>query len=419
MLWKIRLFFGTVAYIPTPDTFAPLPTQAELGINTQVKWGLPPSMHRLETCSVGISILSLAEVGATVSADHLLQMATMPLEHKPAALGIPYQLPASFQFDGAEELLHSLHALFGLLTTDDTPRYCPRTSGFGRQLSRAAYTDSAHIVSIALSMVSAIQSGRSTLAIAGVFGAGKTRSLTFLLAWFALTTNLRFGVAHKENPAGRAITRLLDTLDLDEDQQTLFVRPVGREEAAANTASTKYDQLMGHCTGIIPGARVVITTTGLIWEQKGQTHSALKAHMERLDVLISEEAQQDMDLKSAFVPAVPRQPFFRLLLGDPRQSPGGIADNLREHRPRLLKAPIGLRANNQWLMPQELPTVACRLLKESAEIPLADLTQAAQAGLQSSHRSHDFGLPVKYAWHRRDHSSHLGPAAWCVHAAHG
>ena len=83
--------------------------------------------------------------------------------------------------------------------------------------------------------------------------------------------------------------------------------------------------------------------------------------MESLDALISEEAQQDMDLKSAFVPAVPRQPFFRILLGDPRQSPG-VADNLREHRTLLLKAPIGLRAMNRWLMPQELPAVACSLL---------------------------------------------------------
>ena len=33
-----------------------------------------------------------------------------------------------------------------------------------------------------------------------------------------------------------------------------------------------------------------------------------------------------MDLKSAFAPEVPRQPFFRLLLGDPKQSPGGVAD---------------------------------------------------------------------------------------------
>ena len=56
-------------------------------------------------------------------------------------------------------------------------------------------------------------------------------------------------------------------------------------------------------------------------------------HMESVDVLVSEGAQQDMDLKSAFVPAVPRHPFFRILLGDPRQSPGGVADNLREPDP--------------------------------------------------------------------------------------
>ena len=286
----------------------------------------------------------------------------MPLEHKPTALGIPYSLPGSYQFDGAEE--QKLHALFGLLATANTPRYCPQATGFGQQLRAAAGTDSAHILSIALSIVSALQSGRSTLAIAGVFGAGKTRSLTFLLAWFAITTNLRFGVAHKENPAGRAITKLLSSLDLDEDQQTLFIRPVGREEGVANTASTKYDKVMLHCTGIIPGARVVVATTGLICEQKQQTHSPLRAHMESLDVLISEEAQQDMDLKSAFVPAVPRQPFFRILLGDPRQSPGGVADNLREHRTLLLKAPIGLRAMNRWLMPQELPVVACSLRQQ-------------------------------------------------------
>ena len=297
-------------------------------VNTQIQWGLPPSLQQLETQTTALPILSLAEVGTTVSADHLLQMATMPLEHKPTALGIPYSLPVSYQFAGAEELLRSLNALFGLLATANTPRYCPQATGFGQQLCAAAETDSAHIMSIALSLVSALQSGRSTLAVAGVFGAGKTRSLTFLLAWFAITTNLRFGVAHKENPAGRAITKLLSSLDLDEDQQTLFVRPVGKEEAVANTASTRYDKAMFHCAGIIPGARVVVATTGLIWEQKGQTHSPLRAHMESLDVLISEEAQQDMDLKSAFVPAVPRQPFFRILLGDPRQSPGGVADNL-------------------------------------------------------------------------------------------
>ena len=54
------------------------------------------------------------------------------------------------------------------------------------------------------------------------------------------------------------------------------------------------------------------------------------------------------------------------------------ADNLREHRTLLLKAPIGLRAKNRWLMPQELPKIACSLLKESGEASLQELVQAAE-----------------------------------------
>ena len=121
----------TVAFIPAPETFAPLPTKSEVGVNVEIQWGLPPSLQQLGTRTVGFPILSLSEVGTTVSADHLLQMATMPLEHKPTALGIPYSLPVSYQFDGAEELLHSLHALFGLLATANTPQYCPQATGFG------------------------------------------------------------------------------------------------------------------------------------------------------------------------------------------------------------------------------------------------------------------------------------------------
>ena len=70
-----------------------------------------------------------------------------------------------------------------------------------------------------------------------------------------------------------------------------------------------------------------------------------------------------MDLKSAFAPTVPRQPFFRLLLGDPKQSPGGVADGQRAHRTLLLKAPLGLRAPTTWYMPHEIPGVCHMLLR--------------------------------------------------------
>ena len=111
----------TVAVIPVPEAFAPLPSRGELGMNLDAKWGLPECMRELEPRTTPLRILSLAEVGTTASADHLLQMATMPLEHKTTALGIP----VSYHFDGAEVLQQSLHSLFALLVTGDAPRYCP------------------------------------------------------------------------------------------------------------------------------------------------------------------------------------------------------------------------------------------------------------------------------------------------------
>ena len=132
--------------------------------------------------------------------------------------------------------------------------------------------------------------------MAGVFGAGKTRSLTFLLAWLALTTHLKIAAVHKENPAGRAITKLLTAFELKPDHQRCFIRPVGGEEAEANAACTAYDLRASEAAPYIPGYHVVIVTTGLVWDQKGQrqTHSTLNTHMENVDLLISEEAQQDM-----------------------------------------------------------------------------------------------------------------------------
>ena len=148
----------------------------------------------------------------------------------------------------------------------------------------------------------ALRSGRSTLAVAGVFGAGKTRSLTFLLAWLALTTHLKIAVVHKENPAGRAITKLLTAFDLGPDHQRFFVRPVSREEAETNIACTDYDLRASDASSYIPGCHVVIVTNRTrLGSERANTLNTQHSHG-NVDLLISEEAQQDMDLKSAFAP---------------------------------------------------------------------------------------------------------------------
>ena len=125
----------------------------------------------------------------------------------------------------------------------------------GHSARQPARADTGHIASVASSLALALRSERSTLAVAGVFGAGKTRSLTFLLAWLALTTHIKIAVAHKENPAGRAITKLLTTFDLQPCHQQYFIRPVGREEAAANTANAAFDLQASQAASRIPGSQ--------------------------------------------------------------------------------------------------------------------------------------------------------------------
>ena len=207
-----------VAFVPFPEDFAPLPTQAETGLACPISWSFPPSLRILESKSTKFRVVAIAEVGDTVTADRLIQMATLTPEHKPTVLGIPgHDVPIPYR---AIVVLRSLHALFRLLASGDTLTYCPQAGAFAKALGTAARHDNGHIASLASSLALALRSGRSTLAVAGVFGAGKTRSLTFLLAWLALTTHLKIAVVHKENPAGRAITKLLTTFE--DDHQTIL-----------------------------------------------------------------------------------------------------------------------------------------------------------------------------------------------------
>ena len=276
-----------VALVPFPEDFAPLPTQAETGLACPVSWGFPPSLCILESKPTKFRVVAIAEVGDTVTADHLFQMATLASEHKPTVLGIPGHMPIPYHLECTIVVLQSLHALFRLLATGSTLAYCPQAATFAKALGTAARHDNGHIALLASSLALALRSGRSTLAVAGVFGAGKTRSLTFLLAWLALTTHLKIAVAHKENPAGRTITKLLATFEMEPDQQRYFTRPVGRKEAEANTASTACEPVKPPHTS---------QAAMLSSYQKGQTHSTLNSHMENVDLLISEEAQQPHEL---------------------------------------------------------------------------------------------------------------------------
>ena len=119
-----------VALVPFPEEFVPLPTSTETGLACSAPWAFPPSLCVLESRATRIRVLAIAEAGDTVTADHLLQMASLAAEHKPTVLGIPGQVPIPYQLESTVVLLQSLHALFQLLTSGSTMQHCPQAASF-------------------------------------------------------------------------------------------------------------------------------------------------------------------------------------------------------------------------------------------------------------------------------------------------
>ena len=125
-----------------------------------------PSPCVLEPGATAFRVSAIAEVGDTVTADHLLQMASLAAEHKPTVLGIPGQVPIPYQLECTVALLQSLHALFQLLISG-TMQHCLQAASFAVAPGTAARQDDGHIVSMAASLALALRAGRSALAAAG------------------------------------------------------------------------------------------------------------------------------------------------------------------------------------------------------------------------------------------------------------
>jgi hypothetical protein len=86
-----------------------------------------------------------------------------------------------------------------------------------------------HVLAVTVALLLATLTGRSDLCIAGVFGAGKTRSLAILLiALSCELENFSAVVFTKENVAAKALADQI--CDLDPPTQSSFGRLLGRIE---------------------------------------------------------------------------------------------------------------------------------------------------------------------------------------------
>ena len=203
------------------------------GLDMSIDHLLPQAMNPLPAIpwdmlipnGVSLQVVGMVKVGKTLGGSQMLNIANLPAVHYPFVLGIPRQMQcAPFTIAHQDLILDSLHALLKLLATQDTSigSFVP----FSQQLSQEASQDAGHLVSTVAAICMCLLSGRSSLALAGIFGAGKTTSVTFVLMWLALTTppNVKFTVVSKENPAGQAIAAQVDRMKVP-DQAKLSLLP--------------------------------------------------------------------------------------------------------------------------------------------------------------------------------------------------
>ena len=192
-----------------------------LGVNLSIRhllpagWevmpGIPSAM--LTPADTVLQVSAIVKVGKTLGGSQLLNIANLPAVHYPFVLGIPRQLPcAPFTVEHQDAITDSLFLLLKLFVTQDCSMMA--FSSFCKQMLQEAMQDSGHLISTVAAIGGCLATGRSSLALAGIFGAGKTTSMTFILMWLALTTppQVRLTVVSKENPAGQAIAAQVERM---------------------------------------------------------------------------------------------------------------------------------------------------------------------------------------------------------------
>ena len=140
----------------------------------EVMPGIPSAM--LTPSDAVLQVAAMVKVGKNLGRSQLLNIANLPAAHNPFVLGIPRQLPcAPFTVEHQDAITDSLFLLLKLFVTQDCSMMA--FSSFCKQLLQEAMQDSGHLISTVAAM--------GGLALAGIFGAGKTTSMTFILMWLA------------------------------------------------------------------------------------------------------------------------------------------------------------------------------------------------------------------------------------------
>ena len=229
-----------------------------------------------------------------------------------------------------------------------------------------------HILAVTIALLLATLTGRSDLCIAGVFGAGKTRSLAVLL--IALSCELddfSAVVFTKENVAAKALADQIS--DLCPPTQTLFGRLLGRiEEGKGEAYATRIDVRCSDRNRIISHKRIIIATGGSATAELSMRYSTFNLWLSKIWLAFMDESQQYGNYHEIASLAAIQQPALIVFIGDHRQTPGGLSKGraAATNRQKLLQRPLGLRALNRtgdYLPPARLAGLVARLWPDASQ----------------------------------------------------
>ena len=150
-----------------------------------------------------------------------------------------------------------------------------------RLLALAGHGDG-HVLTVLVAVILAVLTGRSDLCIAGVFGAGKTRSLAVLLIALSCEIKEFSAVIYtKENVAAKALADQIS--DFAPPTQIDFGRLLGRiEEGKGEAYASKIDVRCSDRNRIIANKRILIATGGSATAEMSMRYSCFGQWLSRV-----------------------------------------------------------------------------------------------------------------------------------------
>jgi len=368
--------------------------------NVLVKSFFPTLTHDLSQRDADAAIVGLADdlgttrkaelqvrgiyhLASSESAEAIRRLAGMNPRRVPSATGIlcdntpisPMSVTKKEQLSNA--LARLLHRL--LLPAEIPVGTLPHDVWFRDVICPLVCKEDGHILGLITAISMALSTGRLDLAVAGLFGAGKTRAVAVLfLSLIAIDPDIRVAVICKENTAARSMASLMLSLNPPREVLRMCARTPSNDEYRNIANRTAIDV---HPPGrhMAYGANCfLVATAGLMLSDMVMAWSDLRHFCAELHIAYVEEAQQYGAQTEVGVVAALLKDNFTMYGGDHKQTPGGVPDNQEAKRLRcsLMRRPHALRAPTRYVMVQELHVVVRKLLEGSDILEAKQFDQA-------------------------------------------